>query len=235
MCLGKNYVEHQREMGGPAVSVPVVFLKPPSCAVVAAAATAAKPSSGPDSDSSTLPVATVRVPRGKGSCHYETELVLRVGSVDDDGASNTISFDAVTIGLDLTLRDVQRQCKDTGHPWESAKVFRGSAVLGEFIPLSSLSDSDAAPSYLNLPFELDLDGKTVQRGVGSEMMMRPDDAIRYVHSELFEVRPGDLFFTGTPAGVGPVEPGQVAEVRLLKNKDGEGKGEALVRYNVRFE
>lgn len=248
ICLGKNYVEHQKEMGGPALSVPVVFLKPPSCAVVASSPSS--PPSSPSSPSSVVPVAVVRVPRGRGSCHYETELVLRVGSVVESeggspssGSAAVIEFDAVTIGLDLTLRDVQRECKDTGHPWESAKVFRGSAVLGEFVPLSSLSPSDdssssaASPSsYLDLPFELDLDGKTVQKGAGSEMMMLPRDAIRYVHGELFEVRPGDLFFTGTPAGVGPVLPGQVAEVRLLKKKrKKEGEEEVLVRYKVRFE
>lgn len=210
-------MEHQKEMGGPALSMPVVFLKPPSCAVYA------KKEEGAD-----LPVAAVEVPRGRGSCHYETELVLRVGA---DGKS----FDAVTIGLDLTLRDVQNECKKTGHPWESAKVFRGAAVLGDWVPLPS----DASPSsYLDLPFELDLAGRSrVQSGVGSEMMVLPQAALKHVDS-LMEVCPGDLLFTGTPAGVGPVLPGQEAEVRLLekKGKGGEGgEAKALVRYRVRFE
>lgn len=219
ICLGKNYVEHQKEMGGPTLSMPVVFLKPPSCAVYA------KKAEGTTTEED-LPVAVVEVPRGRGSCHYETELVLRVGA---DGKA----FDAVTIGLDLTLRDVQSESKEAGHPWESAKVFRGAAVLGDWVPL--LPSTDA--SYLDLPFELDLAGRSrVQSGVGSEMMVLPQAALKHVDS-LMEVCPGDLLFTGTPAGVGPVLPGQEAEVRLLeKRKGGEGgEAKALVRYRVRFE
>ena len=211
----QDYVEHQKEMGGPALSMPVVFLKPPSCAVFA------KKQEGHEE---LPPLAVVEVPRGRGSCHYETELVLRVAA---DGKS----FDAVTIGLDLTLRDVQNECKKTGHPWESAKVFRGAAVLGDWVPLQASSDPSA---YLDFPFEFDLAGhRNVQTGVGSEMMVLPEKALKYVDS-LFEVFPGDLFFTGTPAGVGPVVPGQEAEVRLLERK-GEGEAKALVQYRVRFE
>ena len=109
ICLGKNYVEHQKEMGGPALSMPVVFLKPPSCVVYAERKKEEKQGEGTGDQQDQLPVAVVEVPRGRGSCHYETELVLRVGG---DGRS----FDAVTIGLDLTLRDVQNECKKTGHP-----------------------------------------------------------------------------------------------------------------------
>lgn len=213
-------------MGGPALSMPVVFLKPPSCAVFAK-----KSEQGGGGTTTTeegqLPVAVVEVPRDRGSCHYETELVLRVGA---DGKS----FDAVTIGLDLTLRDVQNECKKTGHPWESAKVFRGAAVLGDWVPLHS--DASPSSSYLDLPFELDLAGRSrVQSGVGSEMMVLPQAALEHVDS-LMEVCPGDLLFTGTPAGVGPVLPGQEAEVRLLEKKGGEGEeAKALVRYRVRFE
>ena len=234
ICLGKNYVEHQKEMGGPAISMPVVFLKPPSCAVFAKR----ENERGTATTCPSPPLAVVEVPRGRGSCHYETELVLRVGA---DGRS----FDAVTIGLDLTLRDVQNECKKTGHPWESAKVFRGAAVLGDWVPLPAAPASAAASppsSYLDLPFELDLAGRrNVQTGVGSEMMVLPEAALKYVDS-LMAVCPGDLLFTGTPAGVGPVLPGQEAEVRLLERRKGEkekeGEGEeakALVRYRVRFE
>ena len=88
-------------MGGPALAMPIVFLKPASCAVFAK-----KQQGGQEGE---LPLAVVKVPRDRGSCHYETELVLRVGA---DGRT----FDAVTIGLDLTLRDVQNECKKTGHP-----------------------------------------------------------------------------------------------------------------------
>lgn len=91
-------------MGGPAISMPVIFLKPPSCAVFAK-----KEAGEGETERDALPLAVVRVPRDRGSCHYETELVLRVGA---DGKN----FDAVTIGLDLTLRDVQNECKKTGHP-----------------------------------------------------------------------------------------------------------------------
>ena len=121
--------------------------------------------------------------------------------------------------------------------WESAKVFRGAAVLGDWVPLP-LGSPPGSSSYLDLPFELDLAGRSrVQTGLGSEMMVLPEAALKYVDS-LMEVCPGDLFFTGTPAGVGPVLPGEEAEVRLLekkKEKEGEGEAKALVRYRVRFE
>lgn len=109
----QDYVEHQKEMGGPAISMPVIFLKPPSCVVYAKKEEKEEGGGrkGDDNadDDGLLPVAVVEVPRGRGSCHYETELVLRVGP-------DARSFDAVTIGLDLTLRDVQNECKKTGHP-----------------------------------------------------------------------------------------------------------------------
>jgi fumarylpyruvate hydrolase len=109
-------------------------------------------------------------------------------------------------------------------------------VLGDWVPLPASSPPSA---YLDLPFELDLAGRrNVQTGAGAEMMVLPEEALRHVDS-LMEVCPGDFFFTGTPAGVGPVLPGQDAEVRLLeKEKDTEGEGgaaKALVRYRVRFE
>ena len=106
-------------------------------------------------------------------------------------------------------------------------------MLGDWVPLP---ESSSPSTYLDLPFEFDLAGKrNVQTGVGREMMVLPEKALQYVDS-LMEVCPGDFFFTGTPAGVGPVLPGQEAEVRLLEKKEGEGgEAKALVRYRVRFE
>lgn len=150
-------------------SVQVLFNKPFSACVCAT-------SSGD--------TVNVSLPTGRGVVHFETEIVLQVGP------ANTISD--VTLGLDLTLRDVQKGLKQNGHPWEIGKVFPGSAVIG---PWHSL----AGKNYLDQEFTLHIDSELRQKGVGRDMRLKPIDTIKFIQ-QFYEVCEGDLIFTGTPAG-----------------------------------
>ncbi|MEK7689449.1 MAG: fumarylacetoacetate hydrolase family protein, partial [Bdellovibrionota bacterium] len=144
ICVGKNYLEHAKEFPGEAIpEKPVLFLKPPSTIVKAA--------HFGDRVRVTLPI-------GRGAVHHECEIVVRLGP--------GLKPDAVTLGLDLTLREVQADLKKKGHPWELAKVFDGSAVLGPWIPLS-----DDALEFLDWEFEFLVDGLTKQKSRGREMRL----------------------------------------------------------------
>ena len=192
VCLGKNYREHALEMGGPVGEKPVLFLKPPSVALWS-------PGVG----------ATVRVPvpAGRGAVHHECEIVLRIGrdgrGLSADRAREVV--DAVTLGLDMTLRDLQAELRAKGHPWEVSKVFPGAAVVGPWI------EGEERLTQLDAEFEFRLDGMVKQRGRASEMTL--DWARSVAHaSAFFPLCAGDLVFTGTPAGVGPVAAGQTGEL-----------------------
>ena len=147
----------------------VIFNKPWSCAVCAA------------KNGDTI---SVSLPEHRGTVHFETEIVLRVGPGD--------SIADVTLGLDLTLRDLQKRLKQNSHPWEIGKVFPGAAVIG---PWCNLAEQD----YLEKEFTLSIDGKLRQKGLGRDMGLKPIDTIKYI-AEKFLVCEGDLIFTGTPAG-----------------------------------
>ena len=178
ICVGKNYLEHAQELGDAVPEKPVLFLKPPSVLVQV------KSEGG--------------MPRDRGSVHHECEVVLRL-TVEG-------RFDAVTLGLDMTLRDLQSELKKKGHPWEMGKVFKGSALLGPWIEL------DAFAGLLETDFSFSLDGQTRQRGRACDMRMAPQQCIDYAR-EYFPICAGDALFTGTPAGVGPVRVGQKGELR----------------------
>lgn len=161
---------------------PMIFLKPPSAIVSAQAGARTR----------------VRLPTGRGSVHWETEIVFRV-SADD-----ATRCDAVTLGLDLTLRDVQAEAKKRGWPWDTAKVFPGSAVLvTPWIELSTFKD------WADEPFGLSLNGVSKQLGRGRDMLTPPAAALATAAASV-GVCPGDLLFTGTPAGVGALTAGDVA-------------------------
>ncbi len=185
ICVGKNYLEHAKELGDAVPDSPVLFIKPPSASIQATEA----PLKGQILD--------VQLPQGRGSVHHECEIVLRLNL-------NGIP-DAVTLGLDLTLRDLQSELKKKGHPWEVAKVFRHSAVLGPWIELSQF------PQYLEQKFEFLLNGVVKQVGCGKDMRYSPDACLEYAR-KCFPLCEGDLLFTGTPAGVGPVERGQTSSL-----------------------
>lgn len=189
ICVGKNYIEHARELGDAIPEKPVLFLKPSSVLRTVAAW------------GETL---TLEVPRDRGELHHECEIVLRLGRGGSDLTAEqaAAAIDSVSLGLDMTLRTVQARLKKDGHPWTLSKVFTGAAVVGPAIPL------DGFRSYLDARFSFTLAGQVRQTGRGAEMRMSPVAVVQYV-SQCFPVCEGDLIYTGTPAGVGPVEPGQV--------------------------
>jgi 2-keto-4-pentenoate hydratase/2-oxohepta-3-ene-1,7-dioic acid hydratase in catechol pathway len=183
ICVGKNYLDHAKELGDAIPEMPVLFLKPPSTAVTV------------KEWGQTLEVA---LPRDRGSVHYECEIIVQI---DADR-----KIKAVTLGLDMTLREMQGQLKKQGHPWELSKVFKNSAIVGPWIPFTEFSH------YLNEEFSFHLNGEIKQKAFGTQMRLSPKECIAYA-AQYFPLCQGDLFFTGTPAGVGPVQPGQTAELR----------------------
>lgn len=176
VCLGKNYLEHAKELGDAVPEKPVIFLKPPSVLRSAVASEKLR----------------ARLPIGAGAVHHECEIVLRVGP---DG------FDAITIGLDMTLRDRQAALKKAGHPWTISKVFPDSAVVGPWLSPKEF------PKWEITPFSLTIDGTLRQKGEATQMLLPPKECLGHI-SQYFPLEAGDLVFTGTPAGVGEVRPGQ---------------------------
>lgn len=183
VCLGKNYLDHAKELGDAVPEKPVIFLKPPSVLRVASQGEELK----------------LSIPKGVSSVHFETEIVLRIDkggyclSVND--AQKCIG--AVAIGLDMTLRDLQMEQKKKGHPWTISKVFPDGAVVG---PWSNVKEF---PNYLQEKFTFSTENKIEQQDCADSMRMSPAECVAYA-SEFFHLLPGDLIFTGTPAGVGPI-------------------------------
>ena len=139
------------------------------------------------------------IPDFMGRIDYETELVVRICRL---GKNIPVRFahryyDALTVGIDFTARDVQRQAKELGRPWTIAKGFDGSAAIGEWVDKEKFLDIQA------LHFHLDINGNTVQEGCSSDMLYTVDEIIAYI-SKFFTLKTGDLLYTGTPVGVGPV-------------------------------
>lgn len=180
--VGMNYLQHTEELDGHSYrpQEPVIFLKADSALLKSG-----KP---------------FFVPDWCERVDYEAELVVRICRL---GKGIPVRFahrywDAVTVGIDFTARDLQQKVRHEGLPWTICKGFDGSAAIGDFMPL------DALPSPVS--FHLDLNGRTVQRGCSSDMLFSVDEIISYL-SRFFTLRTGDLIFTGTPVGIGPVKPG----------------------------
>ena len=192
-----NYDRHNKEMGHSLVNTePVIFLKPDSAILK-------------DGKPFFLPDFTEEV-------HYETELVVRICRLGKNIAPRFAHryYDAVTVGIDFTARDMQRRFCAEGKPWELCKCFDNSAALGTFVPLQQVGDN-----VQNIDFSLQIDGKVVQHANTSEMLFAVDELIAYV-SRFMTLKIGDYLFTGTPSGVGPVSIGQhlqgyIGEEKLL--------------------
>jgi len=186
VCVGRNYVAHARELGNEVPSDPVIFIKP---------ATAL---SSPDNPFS--------IPSFSNEIHYECELVLRIAKpVRQLKKEETLScVDAITAGIDFTARDLQQQLKEKGLPWEKAKAFDGAAVVGTWMPI------DQFPNKKDIHFCLYKNRAIVQQASTAQMIFDFETLLSHI-SMYFTLEPGDLVFTGTPAGVGPVEPGDVLE------------------------
>ena len=192
-----NYDRHNKEMGHSLVNTePVIFLKPDSAILK-------------DGKPFFLPDFSEEV-------HYETELVVRICRLGKNIAPRFAHryYDAVTVGIDFTARDMQRRFCAEGKPWELCKCFDNSAALGTFVPLQQVGDN-----VQNIDFSLQIDGKVVQHANTSEMLFAVDELIAYV-SRFMTLKIGDYLFTGTPSGVGPVSIGQhlqgyIGEEKLL--------------------
>ena len=195
IAVGMNYARHNEELGHTEENrEPVIFLKPDSAIL-----RDGKPFFLPDFSQ---------------EVHYETEVVVHICRLGKHIAPRFASryYDAVTVGIDFTARDLQRRFRELGHPWELSKGFDNSAASGEFVPLSS-----AGGDVQNLNFRLDIDGQTVQQGCTADMLFCVDEIIAYV-SRFMTLKMGDLLFTGTPAGVGPVSIGQHLQGYLGERK-----------------
>lgn len=195
LAVGMNYALHKRELGHTEETPePVIFLKPDSAILKDG-----KPFFLPDFSN---------------EIHYETEVVVRICRLGKCIAPRFAHryYDAVTVGIDFTARDLQRRFRQEGHPWELSKGFDGSAVIGRFLPLEQVGGD-----VQQLDFHLDIDGREVQRGHTSDMLFRVDDIIAYA-SRFMTLKIGDLLFTGTPVGVGPVAVGQRLQGYLGEEK-----------------
>ncbi len=178
ICIGRNYAKHIEELENERPDNPVVFLKP---------------------DSSILPKNNpFFIPPFSNDVHYEVEVLVKINKVGKHIASRFAHkyYDEIGLGIDFTARDVQSHCKAKGLPWEKAKAFDGSAIVGQFY---SKEDFDLE----NLSFQLLKNGEIVQDGNTQAMLWKIDELISYV-SQYFTLKKGDLIFTGTPAGVGKV-------------------------------
>lgn len=194
IAVGMNYARHNEELGHTLVNKePVIFMKPDSALLKDG-----KP---------------FFIPDFSNEIHYETELVVRINRLGKNIAPRFASryYDAVTVGIDFTARDLQRKFREAGNLWELSKGFDNSAAIGTFVPVERFKDIQ----YLN--FHLDIDGKTVQQGCTVDMLFKVDDIIAYV-SRFVTLKIGDLLFTGTPVGVGPVSIGQHLEGYLEEEK-----------------
>ncbi|MBL6645678.1 MAG: fumarylacetoacetate hydrolase family protein [Flavobacteriales bacterium] len=191
VCIGRNYADHAAELGNAVPSEPLFFFKPESAVL--------------HKDH------PFTIPEWTGDCHYEVELIVRMDRAAKwiDEAHAGRCYTQVGLGIDFTARDVQQQLKAAGKPWEKAKAFDGSAVVSrEWIPLTELGGD-----IQDLQFTLLQNGEVVQEGHTGDMLFSVDALIAHV-SRYSTWKTGDLLFTGTPAGVGPVQSGDRLEGRL---------------------
>lgn len=201
ICIGRNYVAHARELNNDVPEEPVFFMKPDSALLR-------------NNDPFFLPGWTQEV-------HHEVELVIRISRLGKNIEKRFAHryYNEIGLGIDFTARDVQDELKRKGLPWEKAKAFDQSAVISSsFLPLSILPQRDS------IKFHLDINGQPVQEGDSSMMIFGFDDIISHV-SKYITIKIGDLIYTGTPAGVGPVKIGD--------NLEGYLEGKKLLDFMVK--
>ncbi len=200
IAIGRNYVEHAKELNNPVPEKPVFFMKPDSALILNN-----KPFFYPDFSK---------------DIHFETEIVLKISrlgkNIEEKFAHRY--YDEIGIGIDFTARDLQADCKKKGLPWEIAKAFDGAAPLGTFLPKTSF------PNLNNIKFGLKRNGETAQVGTTADLIFSFDHIIAYV-SQFVTLKIGDLIFTGTPAGVAPVQIGDHLQAHI--------EGEILLDFFVK--
>ena len=179
-CVGRNYAEHAKELGNALPEAPVIFMKPDTALLA--------------------PGAKFEYPSFTSDLHYEIELVLRIGKTAKNiSAANALScVDAITVGVDFTARDVQAGLKSKGLPWEKAKAWDNSAIIGDWKPFNGNAGE--------ILFSLTKNGQKAQSGTTQDMIYSFETLLEHI-SGYFTLSPGDLVYTGTPAGVGPCLPG----------------------------
>ena len=193
ICIGRNYANHIEELQNERPTEPVVFMKPDSAVL--------------------LKQHPFVIPEFSQEIHHEIELIVKISKVGKhiDTKFAHKYYDEISVGIDFTARDVQDQLKANGLPWEKAKSFDGSAVIGEFLLKKQFN------SLENITFELTNNNKRVQKGNASLMLWKIDELISFV-SQYFTLKIGDIVFTGTPEGVAVVKPEDVLEGFLEGNK-----------------
>ncbi|SED54356.1 MULTISPECIES: fumarylacetoacetate hydrolase family protein [Tenacibaculum] len=192
ICIGRNYAKHIEELENEKPESPVVFLKP---------------------DSAILPKKMpFFIPPFSNDIHYEVEVLVKINKVGKHISPKFSPkyYDEIGLGIDFTARDVQAKCKEKGLPWEKAKAFDGSAVIGNFFPKEEFDIN-------KLSFQLKKNNEVVQEGNTQSMLWKIDELVSYV-SQYFTLKKGDVIFTGTPAGVGKVEENDVL-TGIIENKE----------------
>lgn len=189
ICIGRNYTDHIKELANERPEDPVVFLKPDTSLV--------------------LKNQPFFIPPFSDDVHYEVEILVRINRIGKHIQQKFAHkyFDEIGLGIDFTARDLQAKLKAKGLPWEKAKAFDGAAVVGDWVNKSELPHID------ELQFEMTKNGTVVQQSSSALMLWKVDELIAYV-SQFFTLKIGDIIFTGTPAGVGPVAENDVLEGSL---------------------
>lgn len=193
ICIGRNYVDHAKELNNPVPKEPVFFMKPDTALI-----------------QSRNPFI---YPSFSNDIHHEIELVVKISKIGKHIEERFAHkyYEEISVGVDFTARDVQQQCKEKGLPWEKAKAFDGSSPTGKFVNISEINDIN------NLNFTLQINGETKQQGNTKDMLFNINQIIAYV-SQFVTLKIGDYIFTGTPAGVGPVKIGDKLECFLEDKK-----------------
>jgi 2-keto-4-pentenoate hydratase/2-oxohepta-3-ene-1,7-dioic acid hydratase in catechol pathway len=200
ICIGRNYANHIEELQNERPTEPVIFMKPDSAIL--------------------LKQHPFVIPEFSEDVHHEIEIIVKINKVGKyiEPKFAHKYYEEISVGIDFTARDLQAKLKAKGLPWEKAKAFDGSAVIGDFLPKEQFI------SLENLTFELTNNGKTVQISNSSYMLWKIDELISYV-SQFFTLKIGDIIFTGTPEGVAAVKPDDVLEGFL--------EGQKLFRIQVK--
>ena len=200
ICIGRNYAEHAKELNNPLPGKPVFFMKPDSALLI---------NNNP-----------FFLPDFSNEIHYEAEIVLKISRLGKNIQEKFAHryYNTIGVGIDFTARDLQEVCKKAGHPWEIAKAFDQSAVINRFISIDSIPDRNA------INFQLELNGITVQKGNTNDLIFSFDEIISYV-STFVTLKTGDLIFTGTPSGVGPVRTGDHLVASL--------EGQLMLDFHIR--
>ncbi len=186
ICVGRNYVNHIEELNNERPDEPVIFLKPDTAVLKK------------DED--------FYIPAFSNDIHHEIEVLVKINKVGKYIETKFAHkyYSEIGLGIDFTARDVQNKLKEKGLPWEKAKAFDGSAVIGDFLPKNDFVSME------NITFELKNNGQTVQKGNTAHMLWKIDEIISHV-SQYFTLKVGDIIFTGTPEGVAKVAPNDILE------------------------